>query len=504
MRKSFPIPRRLPAWAVACGLLVLGLRGHGQEQPARLAGDAPKPKDGPTRLYYGVSACAGCHTERAQVRGDPPVLCRCDEAKRWAAEDKHKDAYLGLKGDRAKRMGELLGYKRPVYEEAECLSCHAVAVDDKKLLDESFKISDGVSCVACHGAYEEWVDLHGSPLAKKRRDWREMTREDKESKFGMADLWDPGKRAKLCASCHVGSAKDHKFVTHAMYAAGHPPLPGFEAATFSDEMPRHWQYVKEKTRDVQALLKFDPEDAEFEKTKLVVAGGLLCLRQSLNLLADQAREAGADPKPGTLDLANFDCYACHHDLKYPAWRQQRGSRGKPGRPQPREWPLTLARVAVRQAGDDPSQLQSRLDALYQAFGDRPFGDPEKVVKAADDLVAWLDGVAKKLASVKYTRARAREVLAELSRLSDTDLPDYDSARERVWAFRLVYGELEPKPADEVVTLLAALDKQLKLKLPSRDVQILKELPDSLEILNAYDPVKFRKTFQALARAASAK
>jgi hypothetical protein len=450
-----------------------------------------------------VSACAGCHTAPAQVKGDPPVLCRCTEAKIWAAEDKHKDAYLGLKGDRAKRMGELLGYKRPVYEEAECLACHALAVNDKKLLDDSFKITDGVSCVACHGAYEEWVLLHGSPLAKQRKEWRDKTREEKESKFGMADLWDPGKRTKLCASCHIGNSKEHRFVTHAMYAAGHPPLPGFEVATFSDEMPRHWQYIKEKEKSVQALLKFDPEDAAFEKTKLVVAGGLSSLREALDLLAGQAREAAAAPQRGPLDLANFDCYACHHDLKYPAWRQQRGYRGKPGRPQLREWSLTLARVAVRQAGDDPSQLHGRLDTLYQLFGEQPFGEPEKVAKAADELVGWLDGEAKKLAAVKYSRARAREVLGELSRLPDAELPDYDSARERVWAFRLVYSELEPKPADEVVALLATLDKQLKLKLPStREVQILTELPDSLEKVNAYDPAKFKKTFQALVKAAS--
>jgi hypothetical protein len=490
MRRFLPIPRRLPVWVVAFALLAVGLQGHGQERPA---GDGDKPKAGPTRLNFGVSACAGCHTTPTQVQGDPPLLCRCDEVKRWG-DDKHKDAYLALKGDRAREMGKLLGYKRPVYEEADCLSCHAAAVEDKKLFDDSFKMSDGVSCAVCHGAYEEWVDLHGSALARKRKSWREMSREEKESRFGMADLWDPGKRTKLCASCHIGNVKERKFVTHAMYAAGHPPLPSLEVATFSDQMPLHWQYIKEKDKDVQKLLKFDPEDAEFEKTKLVVVSGLNCLRESLDLLASQAREAAAGPKRRTLDLANFDCYACHHDLKYPAWRQQRDARGTPGTPRLREWSLTLARSAVRQAGEDPSQLQAKLDKLYLVFENRPFGDPEEVAKAAEDLVGWLDGVAKKLANVKYTHAAAREVLAELSRLPDKDVPDYDSARERVWAFRIVYGELEPKPADEVATLLAALDEQLKLKLRAP--------ADSLEKINAYDPEKFKKSFLALVKAAS--
>ena len=63
----------------------------------------------------------------------------------------------------------------------------------------------------------------------------------------MTDLWDPVRRAETCASCHVGNHDEGKVVTHAMYAAGHPPLPGFETATFGDLEPRHWQYLSEKT-----------------------------------------------------------------------------------------------------------------------------------------------------------------------------------------------------------------------------------------------------------------
>jgi hypothetical protein len=492
MLRHFSPRGLLPAGLVVAGLLVLGLPGHGRQRPG---GGEPAKKE-PTRLYYGVSACAGCHTTRTQVKGDPPVLCRCDEAKRWADNDKHKDAYTALRGKRSKRMAQLLGYRRPAHESPECLSCHALAVADKKLQDDSFKIGDGVSCVACHGPYEEWVSLHGSPLGKQRKEWREKSREEKEAKFGMADLWDPAKRTRLCASCHVGNTAEGKFVTHAMYAAGHPPLPGLEVATFSDEMPRHWQYLREKTPDVQALLKFDREEAQFEKTKLVAVNGLICLRETLNLLTTQADPAGRR----TLDFAHFDCYACHHELKSPGWRQQRGSRGAPGRPRMRAWSVTLARVAVRQAGADENEFRARLNDLDRAFDSRPFGDPEAVAKAAAALIERLDGAAKKLADTKYTRARARELVAELCRLPENDVPDYDSARQRAWAFRIVYGELEPKPSAEVTALFADLEQQLKLKLPStRDVQILDQLPTALERISAYDPRKFTETFSKLAR-----
>jgi len=418
----------LLVWVVACGLLALGLQGRGQER-----------QKGPTKLDYSVSTCAECHTvPKPADKDDPLLLCRCDEAKRWNEHDKHKDAYHALEGKAAKEMGELLGYKKPVYEKTECLSCHASAVEDKKFL------ADGVSCVACHGAFKEWVkEHHASGIPSDREKWRKKSRDEKESKFGMADLWNPMKRTKLCASCHIGNAKEGKFVTHAMYAAGHPPLPGLDVATFSEEMPRHWEYLKEKKPAVQELLKITPEDAEFEVTKLVVVSGLACLRESLDSLAFLAQKAKGDgPRRRSLDLANFDCSACHHELQYPGWRQQRPSRLTAGYPRLREWSLTLARYAIRQAGEDVTQFEAKLDKLYRAFDDRPFGDAAAVAEAADDLVCWLDCVVENLDKLKFTNDQARQVLAELSKLPEKEGDDYDSARARVWAFRAVYSELK--------------------------------------------------------------
>ena len=33
---------------------------------------------------------------------------------------------------------------------------------------------------------------------------------------------------------------------HEWYAAGHPPLPSFELATFESQMPAHWKSLREK------------------------------------------------------------------------------------------------------------------------------------------------------------------------------------------------------------------------------------------------------------------
>ena len=42
-------------------------------------------------------------------------------------------------------------------------------------------------------------------------------------------------------------------VTHEMYAAGHPPLPGFEIATFCSQMPPHWESAAENCGAGQAV-----------------------------------------------------------------------------------------------------------------------------------------------------------------------------------------------------------------------------------------------------------
>jgi len=74
----------------------------------------------------------------------------------------------------------------------------------------------------------------------------DQERKEKAEQFGMQNLRDPVTRAAVCSSCHVGSPSEGKVVTHAMYAAGHPPLTGFELNGLSERMPPHWR----KARDV--------------------------------------------------------------------------------------------------------------------------------------------------------------------------------------------------------------------------------------------------------------
>lgn len=481
-----------------------GEGGHPRPAPIDAAEQPPAPKP----FYFGTVTCArGCHDRQTPlVDKQFPPLCQCTELTTWQ-KDKHKQAYTILEGERAKTMGRLLGLKVKVTQAPECLSCHGVVEPDKERLDKTFLLEEGVSCVICHGAAAKWVTNHSSPIVKEREEWRKMGRSEKEAKFGMRDLWDPGKRAALCASCHVGSVAERKVVTHEMYAAGHPPLPGFEVATFGDAMPRHWQRRKEKLPAVQDIL--DYKEGEAEETRLVVIGSAVAFRESMRLLADQA-EACAKEK-SVLDFANFDCAACHHDLKGPpGGRSSRFPPVRPGRPGLRPWPTALLELAVRHfAGYDPEKsaaeskaLQKKLAGLQGALTERTYGNPEKVRAEADALAKWVGDLIERLGKAAYDQKTARRVLEELCTLAQDPALDYESARQIAWAARVVNAELVPPPKNDkaICQQLCLMAEEMKLDLPSgREREILRELREALGKMNDFDPKKFRARFAELAK-----
>lgn len=492
---------------LAAAALVLG-RETARSSPAPVAEQGGPAK--PIRLYYGVLACSngGCHNNPTSPNQKDILLCAYDEVDIWTKHDKHRLAAKVLSGERSKQMAKLLGIKGDIAKEPSCVSCHGVIVEDKNSVHESFDPQEGVSCGVCHGHYSDWVAQHSAFLQRKK--WRSLGRAVKEEQFGMRDLWDPEKRATLCASCHIGNAAEGKVVTHAMYAAGHPPLPGVELATFSDAMPRHWKYLSEKPANVQKILEYDPSKSSLERTELVVVSALVSFRESMKLLAAQA-EQGAEAKEADRawpELAQFDCYACHHDLKSDSWRQKRGYAGKPGRPTMRAWPTALVPLAVLHVGKaNPereqklaSELRDKLKELTAAFDAQPFGDAKTVAIAARQAAQWADTILKDFKTAPFDRAAAQHLVVGMGKESKLRLLDFDSARQFGWAFRSIQGELDPKftaNADSAKAL-KELDEQLKLELPKGQVEISKDfLKDALEKLNNYEPEQFRRTFERL-------
>src|ERR1043165_2541748 len=171
--------------------------GSTQGQP-----DPNKPKDaakGPAAFpYYASNSCIGCHDRYVDPVGIP-ITCTCNEFETWETKDKHRLAYVALKGELAKSIGKNL--KIDVQNDKRCVSCHGVWFDDEKQ-KEKYKtlVEEGISCFVCHGPNKGWLREHGEPVEEPRLEWRKKNREVKEREYGMTDLWDTAKRARLCVS----------------------------------------------------------------------------------------------------------------------------------------------------------------------------------------------------------------------------------------------------------------------------------------------------------------
>lgn len=538
------MPRALLA---ALGVAMLWMSRHGSGAPvAATALVQAGEKNGTERaklapLFFGNKACAGtsCHERPEPVRGDEKdvtaIFTRHHEMSVWSKSDKHKDAAkvltYGLGKDIAERMGisvNKIDFVAGKVQWKQCLSCHGVYVEndahaDKKTFAPMDRADSGVSCVACHGSHAEWVTEHTKPV---NNDWASFNNEQKEAKFGLNNLWNAEKRAELCTSCHIGNAAQGKVVTHEMYAAGHPPLPGFEMATFSEAMPRHWETWAEKLKRLpkqkDAFAKayqFDAErqQGEFEQARMATVAGVVAFRESMKLAADQA-EGRAKVNNQTLpwpEFAAFDCYACHHDLKRDSWRQKRGYKGIPGRPQLRDWPLALLLVSIDHAAHDgakttnPTLARSAFDQelhkLIQALNDRPFGEPKTVAHAARTLEKWCSGLIAQLEKGTYDRASTDRLLSAITSYAQKETVDFDSARQLAWAFTTLKMELETcdVPVDKkpryntfMKDRFSGLNDLLNLTLAEGQTPIAgKFMVETMKQIREYEPKKFRENLR---------
>jgi hypothetical protein len=505
-----PFRRGLVAAAVA-------LLGWSALKTATGGADAKEPPPDPApaeggagpKPYYFASrqGCgrAGCHA--SPPTPEDTYLCRCDEYTRWVESDRHAQAARVLSGELGGLMARRLGYDVTTAE--ACLRCHGAVVKDPEARDKNFSAeAEGVGCCVCHGAYRDWYEPHGSYLQADR--WRKLTRAEKERRYGMTDVWDPARRTALCASCHIGDIDGGKFITHEMYEAGHPRLPGFEAAAFCEAMPRHWRLAREKPAAIRALAA--DEGGECEQTRLALVGAAVSLRESMRLLARQSAAClkSDDPDGRALDYASLECSACHHDLRPPGRGPGRDAPGAAGRGPgyARRWPAALIGPALRHAyGDKAPREAEAFRGLWEkveaGLRARPDGDPARAGPAAEALARWADELAGAVSRCPIDRADGERALAGLLRLPEDEAPDYDSARQIAWAVAIVYREQgqQGRPAKDAGAEPSpvSLAGQLRLTLPPGGPgRTSADLGEALQARGAYDPGRFRRSLAALA------
>jgi hypothetical protein len=417
------------------------------------------PVAAPQRVFAakGTELCVRCHRSEQNAWVDSSTTAV------WR-HDAHSRAHLALSPDnpRTRGMEAVLGIKAA--DTAACVACHTHPAGEPAVEEENAVVHAGISCETCHGAGSGYFEPH----MEKR--WRFLSSAEKEA-LGMHDLRNPVSKAENCLSCHLGDVGSGKVITHAMYAAGHPPLPAFEMESFGRGMGPHWKRVWDKSPQVRqqaAEAGYHTEAASESQRSLV--GGLVALRQSITLVEDYATAfqdvAGERPWP---ELALYDCQACHHELRVPSGRQEVGYGGLvPGRPSLVRWPRGLAGVAFAEAGM-PTDVDALVAPWVAALNARPFGEAPGVraTPASREQVARIDRAIAALVAVPrdVTAGGSQGRIALLS-AAGSRCGDLESARLLGWVLQTALREDGPRAEGPRMAAIESLGKTLALDFPS--------------------------------------
>jgi hypothetical protein len=249
--------------------------------------------------HLGVASCSNsvCHGASQPFR-DSNVLQ--NEFAVWQEFDPHAKAWQTLNSDASRAIAAKLGIGDPAAAKV-CLDCHAdsIAAENR---GERFQLSDGVGCESCHGGAELWLNAHAD---------RSVTHAE-NVKNGLYPTDQPVDRARLCLSCHMGTAD--RMITHRIMGAGHPRL-SFELDTFT------WLHPHYKIGEAWTKRK-----GEWNGVRDWAVGQGVAAENLLDLvLDDQAGWQGIFP-----ELVLFDCHACHRLMSGRKWGPRQGTGLGPG------------------------------------------------------------------------------------------------------------------------------------------------------------------------------
>lgn len=327
--------------------------------------------------HLGVVNCANslCHGSVSTWK-DSNVLQT--EYVTWSRVDKHHTKALPvLREARSQRIARNLGLEQPAHESKVCLDCHSHNVPPEQR-GERFKPGDGVSCEACHGPAEGWIEAHVAPGATHAEN----------VKRGLYPTSDPVALARLCLSCHFGN-KD-KFVTHRMMGAGHPRM-SFELDTFAQTQPPHFV----------ADADWQRRKGTFDTVRLWAIGQAVAATETLDVLLDPRRSRdGLFP-----ELVIFDCHACHHPMSELRWSPR--VHASPGRIRLNDSAFLMLRQIARRvlAAEEANVFAQRVGELHRAVA----GDGGDPLEAARALRAMLDRMKTLLAARTFAAEDLRAI-----------------------------------------------------------------------------------------------
>jgi hypothetical protein len=349
--------RRLPLAALLLCAVAFGARAS-----------APLPYQSADQSL-GTVNCANslCHGAISEWH-ESPVLQ--NEYVTWSRLDKHARAYRVLQNEQSRAIVRKLGLATPAHETKLCLDCHAHNVPEANR-GERFNLSDGVTCEACHGPAERWIQSHVEPGASHADNLAQ----------GLYPTSNAADRAKLCLSCHWGN--QDKLVNHRLMGAGHPRM-SFELDTFTAIAPAHFRVDADYRARKPAV----------DGVKVWAIGQALAVQEMMDLLADPKRgRDGLFP-----ELVLFDCHACHHPMSQAKWqpRTQFGPHAGPGVARLNDSGMLMLRAVAREV--DPAlglrvgRQVSRLHLAVAGQGDA-MAEAQALKRLAAEVALRIDAHA---------------------------------------------------------------------------------------------------------------
>jgi len=191
----------------------------------------------------------------------------------------------------------------------------------------------------------------------------------------------------VCVDCHIGSqgpdGLPSRNMNHDMIAAGHPRLI-FEYSAFLANMPKHW--------DDKATAVDGPP------AKIWAMGQNVSMQAALELLAARAKDAQANPKAPWPELAEYDCYTCHHAITpdgyhRTAMKPANDSGHKPGQYVWGRWYLPIARTLFSEGllmrTEESKAPLAKFDELERAMA-QPAPLPADIAAKAKNAAEFVE------------------------------------------------------------------------------------------------------------------
>lgn len=216
------------------------------------------------------------HLDPEKVKGpDACGECHKDTMALWK-ETTHAATFSDLpRSDEAREIANKMGIKR-IKSDSDCLGCHFTSA----VVEGKTKPIAGITCESCHGAGQDWIDVHSDFGGKDVKAENEDPAHKKEryAKSEAAGMLRPGHLydlAQNCYGCHT--VPNEKLVN----VGGHTAGSKFELVRWSQGEVRHnvW-YSKENN------------ESSLERRRMMfIVGQMLDLEHALRGLAKATEKA---------------------------------------------------------------------------------------------------------------------------------------------------------------------------------------------------------------------